>query len=248
MDEMKKIDEMLMAGKINPREADLLREAIKQAEEKKERILATMEERKTKPRWGINKWIGWIFFLVLMAIGTFVWIGGERMDRQFLFNLLVFGLFLWTGWELIFVWLRNRLVSLDEEVRERWAQVLALYRQKEDLVEKLIEVVEKQLGHEQKLTELITQARGHLRNHQNPKVDKANEVLNQVMGIVEAYPQVSTNQLAQEISRQITMLEQILTEARLSYNRAVRRYNSFAKGFPGNLLSKAEGKDYLQNF
>src|SRR5499425_1136605 len=110
------------------------------------------------------------------------------------------------GWAIS---VQNRLVTLDQDVNEKWAQVQNVYQRRADLIPNLVETVKGFAAQERTVLEEVTKARAsasqmtltpEMLNDPNA-LRKFQEVQNQLGGAlsrllvtVERYPELKSNQ------------------------------------------------------
>jgi LemA protein len=150
----------------------------------------------------------------------------------------------------------NTLVSLDQGVQERWAQVQTVYQQRADLVPNLVETVKGFAAQERTVLEEVTRARASVAGVKvSPEVlndpaqlRKFQEAQSQLTGAlsrllvtVERYPELKSNQNFLALQNQLEGLENRVATERRGFNEAVRAYNTAVRSFPGSLVASFRG-------
>ena len=73
---------------------------------------------------------------------------------------------------------------------------------------------------------------------------------NSHIAIVEAYPDLKSNENFRQLQDQLEGTENRISVARQDYNQAARQYNTFVRTFPYNLTAKVFGastpKEYFE--
>jgi len=150
----------------------------------------------------------------------------------------------------------NKLITLQEGVEEKWAQVENVYQRRLDLIPNLVATVKGYAEHEkQTLTEVVEARTKALQT----KIDvsslsnegkfaaftKAQEglssALSRLLVVVEKYPDLKANQNFLSLQSQLEGTENRIAVERRRYNETVRRYNTTIKRFPVNMLASAFG-------
>lgn len=125
----------------------------------------------------------------------------------------------------------NGLVRARLRVHRGWANIQVSLKKRADLLPRLASVVAAYAAHERELQENLTALRS-LTRHAHPDLTIAGQMvgieqalLTQLGGLVEAYPELKADQLAQGLMRQIVVLENEVALMRAGYNDCVERYN-----------------------
>lgn len=148
--------------------------------------------------------------------------------------LFLIALWMWSGY--------NSLVTLQESVKNSWAQVETTYQRRMDLVPNLVSTVKGEANFEQSTLTAVTQARTQWMNapDRTSKVEAAQgmeSALSRLLVTVESYPTLKATQGYQDLMVQLEGTENRITVARRDYNDAVKAYNIGVRSFPRNLLA-----------
>lgn len=154
---------------------------------------------------------------------------------------------------------RNGLVSLDETVNEKWAQVENVYQRRADLIPNLVNTVKGYAVHEKTTLEDVIKARtaavnpqiavaGAPRSDQEMKNFESSQntltgMLSKLMVVVEKYPDLKANEGFLSLQSQLEGTENRITVERQRYNEVVRNYNTKVRSFPTNLVAGLFGFD-----
>src|SRR5467141_2670106 len=164
--------------------------------------------------------------------------------------VLVVGVVVWA------IGVQNRLVGLEQDVNEKWAQVQNVYQRRADLIPNLVETVKGFAAQERTVLEEVTRARASASSIQltpealnDPKaLEKFQAVQNQLSGAlsrllvtVERYPELKSNQNFLALQSQLEGTENRITVERRRFNEAVRDYNTRLRLFPGSLVAGFSG-------
>lgn len=131
----------------------------------------------------------------------------------------------------------NGLVSMDQNVKQNWAQIENQLQRRYDLIPNLVETVKGYAKHEKTTFENITRARSAWTAAQNTtdKVNAANQMegaLARLMVVVENYPQLQAAPNFRSLQDELAGTENRIATARMRYNESVQTYNTKAKSIP----------------
>ena len=170
----------------------------------------------------IKKHLGWIIPAIIVVIIIFWGIGGY-----------------------------NGMVSLDEGVQNKWADVETQYQRRADLIPNLVNTVKGYAAHESQTLENVVKAPSEA---SSVKVDPQNitpeklaeyqkaqsgvsSALGRLMVIVEKYPDLKANQNFLELQSQLEGTENRINTARRDFNEAAKGFNTEIRRFPKNILA-----------
>lgn len=162
---------------------------------------------------------------------------------------------------------RNKLVSLDQNVKKAWGNVEAQYQRRIDLIPNLVNTVKGYAAHESSTLQDVTDARtgyksklDDLRQAQadaieahdasvagfNPETaarqaEAQQNLMRQaqiyVNAVHEAYPDLKANTNFLDLQAQLEGTENRIAKARTDFNDAVEKYNNKVLRFPGSLFA-----------
>ena len=137
----------------------------------------------------------------------------------------------------------NTLVSLDEGVKEAWAQVETQLQRRYDLIPNYVETVKGYAKQEKDVFIKVTEARSRVGQAQTipDKIEANNELtsaLSRLLVVVERYPELKSNQNFLRLQDELAGTENRIAVARRRYNEAVKTYNVAVRSFPQNLVAK----------
>lgn len=148
----------------------------------------------------------------------------------------------------------NGVVSLSEEVDNKFATIDTMLQRRADLIPNLVNTVKGYTNQEQAVIDSVTDARAKLAGA-NSVEEKANAdqelntALTNLLVVVENYPDLKSSQNFINLSDELAGTENRIATARKDYNDAVREYNTKIKRFPTNVVSGMFGygeKEYFQ--
>lgn len=150
---------------------------------------------------------------------------------------------------MFFIGTYNGLVSSDEGVAKSWGNVQSAYQRRADLIPNLVETVKGAKNFEQetqtKIVEMRSQAGQIQINVQNAKdiatlqsaSTQMSSVLSRLMAVVEAYPDLKSNQNFLALQDEIAGTENRIKYERDLYNTAVQGYRTQVRSFPTTLIA-----------
>lgn len=147
----------------------------------------------------------------------------------------------------------NGLVSMNEEVDGKLADISVQLERRADLIPNLVSTVKGYASHEKEVIDSITSARDSLVNAKSiEEKAEANEeltsALNKLLVIVENYPDLKANTNFIQLQDELAGTENRIAVARNNYNDAVKEYNKAVKSFPKNILANMFGFDEKEYF
>jgi LemA protein len=165
--------------------------------------------------------------------------------------IIIVALLLLVG--LIYVLIRNSLVSLNQRVGESWSGIDVQLKRRHDLVPNLVETVKGYATHEQETFEKVTQARAAAMQASGPaEAGAAEGQLTAALGglrvVAEQYPQLRATENFQQLQRQLSELEDEIQASRRIYNSNVQQFNTRIQQFPASIPAKQMGYTEKQYF
>ena len=148
----------------------------------------------------------------------------------------------------------NSLVSAEEDVDGKLADVSVQLERRADLIPNLVSTVKGYAAHEQSVIDSVTSARDSLLNAKNAEEmaeadEKLRTALNNLLVIVENYPELKADTNFVQLQDELAGTENRIAVSRQDYNDAVKTYNKLIKSFPKNILAGMFGfeeKEYFE--
>lgn len=136
----------------------------------------------------------------------------------------------------------NDLVTLDEGVKGKWAQVENQLQRRYDLVPNLVATVKGYAEHERQVFTEVTQARSRVgsANTLPEKMEANNQLggaLSRLLLVVERYPELKANQNFIRLQDELAGTENRIATERMRYNDTVVAYNTRLRSFPTNVIA-----------
>ncbi|MGB9719437.1 MAG: LemA family protein [Candidatus Anstonellales archaeon] len=153
---------------------------------------------------------------------------------------------------IVFVY--NKLVKLDQNIKNAFAQISVQLKMRADLVPNLVETVKGYAKHEKTVFENVTKARTAMLKAKTPaQMAKADDMLTgalkSLFAVAEEYPKLQANQNFLQLQEKLGDLEQKIAYARQSYNDTITMYNRLVLYFPSNIIANMLGhkeKEYFE--
>ncbi len=158
--------------------------------------------------------------------------------------LIVVGVLLLLG--LIFVLIRNSMIGSRNRVDESWSGIDVQLKRRHDLVPNLVETVKGYATHERETFETVTKARAEAMAAQGPAQASAAEggldrALADLRAVAEQYPDLRATENFQQLSRNLSELEDEIQASRRIYNSNVQAYNTKIQVFPNSVVAGMGG-------
>ena len=153
----------------------------------------------------------------------------------------------------VFMTTYNKVMVLDEDVEQSWAQVENTLKRRADLIPNLVNTVKGYATHEKDVLTQVTNARSAIQNAGTPEeYAKANEEMNQALRsinvVVEAYPELKADSNFTNLQAELAGTENRIAVERKRYNDTVAKYNRAVRKFPTSLIAGIMGFQPRQYF
>jgi LemA protein len=140
----------------------------------------------------------------------------------------------------------NSLVTLNESINGRWAQVENQLQRRNDLIPNLVKTVKGYAKHEREIFDHIADARAKLAGAKtiSEKI-KANQdidtAISRLLVVVENYPNLKADRNFAQLQDELAGTENRIAVERMRYNETVQSYNILIKRFPSNIVARFAG-------
>jgi LemA protein len=141
-----------------------------------------------------------------------------------------------------FVSTRNGIIDQRNRVDESWSGIDVQLKRRHDLVPNLVETVKGYASHEQQVFENVTKARSDAMAAQSvDETAKTESQLTRAMAdlraVAENYPDLKATENFQQLSRNLSELEDEIQASRRIYNSNVQSYNTKIQQFPASIVA-----------
>jgi LemA protein len=138
---------------------------------------------------------------------------------------------------------RNGIIDQRNRVDESWSGIDVQLKRRHDLVPNLVETVKGYASHEQQVFENVTKARSDAMAAQSvDETAKTESQLTRAMAdlraVAEDYPDLKATENFQQLSRNLSELEDEIQASRRIYNSNVQNYNTKIQQFPASIVAK----------
>ena len=141
---------------------------------------------------------------------------------------------------------RNGIISARNRVDESWSGIDVQLKRRHDLVPNLVETVKGYASHESQVFEKVTQARAESMSATSVQdtataETKLTGALTDLRAVAENYPNLKATENFQQLSRNLSELEDEIQASRRIYNSNVQAYNTDIQQFPGSIIANQGG-------
>ena len=155
---------------------------------------------------------------------------------------------------LVAIYYYNRFVTLDNRIKNSFAQIDVQLKKRADLVPSLVKVVKSYAKHEKSVLTEVTKARTAMMGGGNlaEKVkagDMLQNALKSLFAVAENYPDLKANQNYLQLQQELSAIEDKVAYARQYYNDSILDLDNASQRFPGVIFFKMYGKqrkEYLK--
>lgn len=139
---------------------------------------------------------------------------------------------------------RNSIIAARNRVDESWSGIDVQLKRRHDLVPNLVETVKGYASHESEVFEKATKARAEAMSAQGVKdtsqaESKLSGALTELRAVAENYPTLRATENFQQLSRNLSELEDEIQASRRIYNSNVQAYNTDIQQFPGSIIANS---------
>ncbi len=147
----------------------------------------------------------------------------------------------------------NRAITLDENVKSKWAQVENQLQRRFELIPNLIETVKGFAGQEEKIFLGVAEARkSYFQAKSISQKAKAasgfESALSRLLVLRESYPQLKSNESFLKLQDELAGTENRLAVERMRYNETVKLLNTFTRRLLGRLYASLAGVEKAEYF
>lgn len=139
----------------------------------------------------------------------------------------------------IFAGTSNRIVSLEEQIKESSSSIKVQEKRRLDLINNLVDTVKSYNNYESSTLEAVTQARSKI---DSGDIDGAKNVLN---AVAEKYPELKSNENYKQVMTEMATTENLIANYRENYNNQVKGYNKYIRKFPTNVIAGMMGYEKI---
>lgn len=147
---------------------------------------------------------------------------------------------------LWYVATRNGIIASRNRVDESWSGIDVQLKRRHDLVPNLVETVKGYATHEQQVFENVTEARANAIASSGVQDTAAAEsqltrAMADLRAVAENYPDLRATENFQQLSRNLSELEDEIQASRRIYNSNTQAYNTKIQQFPASIVANQGG-------
>lgn len=125
---------------------------------------------------------------------------------------------------------QNKAIALEESVKASMIDIRTQEKRRFDLIPNLVDAIKSYDAHEAETLMAVVNGRSG-----NTDADME-EVQLAINAVVEAYPELKSNELYKEFMNELSITENSIAEHRKSYTKEVANYNRYVKKFPTRIF------------
>lgn len=144
---------------------------------------------------------------------------------------------------ILVIWIAasyNKFIHLAQKVNQSAGTIDVYLKQRFDLIPNLVETVKGYAKYEENILEKIAELRTEYANNNNQDMGLSAELnnrYNQLLAVVENYPELKANENFLNLQKQLSKVESQLQAARRIYNSDVTVYNTKVHSVPSNIIA-----------
>ena len=140
----------------------------------------------------------------------------------------------------------NNFIKLKNMVKEAFATMDVYLKKRWDLIPNIVETVKGYAKHEENtLKEVVELRNSSYDSMSDDEKVKANQRMskdiNKIMLLAESYPDLKASTNFQDLSRELSKVEEDIANSRKYYNGAIEMFNNKVEMFPSNIFAKLFG-------
>ena len=140
----------------------------------------------------------------------------------------------------------NNFIKLKNMVKEAFATMDVYLKKRWDLIPNIVETVKGYAKHEENtLKEVVELRNSSYDSMSDDEKVKANQRIskdiNKIMLLAESYPDLKASTNFQDLSRELSKVEEDIANSRKYYNGVVEMFNNKVEMFPSNIFAKLFG-------
>ena len=143
---------------------------------------------------------------------------------------------------IIYILIRNGIIASRNRVDEAWSGIDVQLKRRHDLVPNLVETVKGYATHEREVFERATKARADAMRARGVNETQQAEgaltgAITDLRAVAENYPNLRATENFQQLTRNLSELEDEIQASRRIYNSNVQSYNTKIQQFPSSIVA-----------
>jgi LemA protein len=156
---------------------------------------------------------------------------------------------------VVLIWFYNQIVSGRNAIQRAWSDVIVQERQKLKVIPELERIVKEHKAYESGVLEKLTEMRAAVTQLASDTVDtdalktaesKTKSALSGLKVAMEAYPDLKTASLMNNLMREIADQQDNIAAAIRIFNQNVELFNNSIETFPGSAVNRRINKEKRQ--
>lgn len=140
----------------------------------------------------------------------------------------------------------NSLVGLRNKVKDQWAQIDVVLKNRNSLIPNLVETVKGYAKHEKDTLNGVIEARNKATSAKTPEEEmkaagEVTKALSHLFALAESYPDLKANENFLDLQNKLNEVEEKIRFARQFYNDVVMSYTNKLEMFPSNIVANMFG-------
>ena len=132
---------------------------------------------------------------------------------------------------------QNNAISLEEKVTSAKSAITVQEKKRADLIPNLVDCVKAYDEHEYNTLVDVVAKRG--------TDTAASEIKTMVQAVAEQYPELASNENYKELMTELTTIENLISQYRIAYDKAVEKYNAYCRKFPASMFLSITGYEKI---
>lgn len=124
----------------------------------------------------------------------------------------------------------NRVVILEEQIKESSSAIKVQEKRRIDLIVNLVDTAKSYNKYEEETLTKIVEARSKALD------GNVEDAENLISVVVEQYPELKASENYRQVMTEMSVTENLIAEYRNNYNEQVKGYNKYVKKFPNNII------------
>lgn len=151
------------------------------------------------------------------------------------------------GW---FFSIYNRFFNLKNSAEATLGQIRVAMKKRLDMIEQLLGSVKSYATFERETLERVTQLRASVTSggpgELNAVERESRSILGSLFAVAEAYPDLKTSTVVQELTSSIRSVEDEIGRQRYTYNNVAQQLNTMVDVVPSNIVARLIGMQKLE--
>jgi len=135
----------------------------------------------------------------------------------------------------------NGFVTLTQDIRTQFSNIITEYQRRTDLFYNLVQSVKSFKTHEKSTLKEVIEARnmsfGQSKKQDIKNMAKLDGLFSKLLAVVEQYPNLKADTQHNKLMDEIRITEDRVNISRTDYNNIVNTYNVKVKRFPSNIIA-----------